>query len=126
MGMDLTLYPYNRPINTWTSQVGEAALRLDRHYELFAQIDQKVMGDQFNVKQICQPKSLPANVEFMYFDDEKGVKVTREDKYGNGLTYVEAGELKKLDLADSEIWTKAIFALIKALPDSYPVILMWC
>jgi hypothetical protein len=125
MGMDLTLYPHNRPIQKWQSQIGSAALRLDRHYELFAQIDQKVMGDQFNVKQVCTPKPLPPNVEFMVYTDE-GIEETRTDKYGTGLTYVEAWELKKVNLTDADIWTKAVFALIQALPDSYPVILMWC
>jgi len=47
-------------------------------------------------------------------------------EYGDGLTYVEAWELKKVNISEAMTWTKAVFALIKALPDSYPVILMWC
>lgn len=125
MGMDLTLYPHNDRIQNWRSQYSSPALRLDRDYEIFAQIDKNVMGEQGGkVKQVCKPKPLPPNVEFIVYDDD-GRKERRDDKYGEGLTYVEAWELKKVDVSDACDWTKAIFAMIKALPDSYPVVLMW-
>lgn len=126
MGMDLTLYPHKEKIQHWRSMVGSSTLRLDQDYELFAQIDKGVMdrhGEE--VKQVCKPKPLPPNVEFMTYDDD-GIKEMRTDMYGEGLTYVEAWELKKVKLdPESTDWNKAIFALIKALPDSYPVVLMW-
>lgn len=126
MGMDLTLYPHKEKIQHWRSMVGSSYLRLDREYDLFAQIDRGVMGDEGgDVKQVCKPKPLPPNVEFMVYNDE-GLKETRTDKYGEGLTYVEVWELKKVKLpVDSSDWNKAIFAMIKALPDAYPVVLMW-
>lgn len=124
MGMDLTLYPHNGRIQDWRSQHYSPALRLDRQYEIFAQIDQAVMGKEDKVKQVCKPKPLPPNVTFMVYNDD-GLKETRTDKYGEGLTYVEAWELKKVNVSEASDWTKAIFAMIKALPDSYPVVLMW-
>lgn len=126
MGMDLWLYPHREPIKHWRTQIGIEGLRLDQHYDLFAQIDRNVMGDAGgDVKQVCKPKPLPPNVEFLIYDDEKGIQETRTDMYGEGLTYVEAWELKKVDISKVAPWTKAVFALIHALPDSYPVILMW-
>lgn len=125
MGMDLTLYPHKEKVQYWRSMIGSSFLRLDQDYELFAQIDRKVMGDAGgDVKQVCMPKPLPPNVEFMAYDDD-GLKEMRTDMYGVGLTYVEAWELKKVKLAGSSDWNKAIFAMIQALPDSYPVVLMW-
>lgn len=126
MGMDLTLYPHNQPVQRWQSQIGSAALRLDRDYEIFAQIDKGVTGEGHfeKIKQVCNPKPLPPNVEFMVFEEE-GLKETRTDHYDKGLTYVEAWELKKVDVSEGADWTKAIFAMIKALPDAYPVVLMW-
>lgn len=127
MGMDLTLYPHKEKIQHWRSQIGKAGLRLDRQYEIMAQIDRGVMGDAGgdDVEQVCKPKPLPPNVTFMVYEDE-GIKERRTDRYGEGLTYVEAWELKKVKVPEpSSEWNKAIFAFIKALPDSYPVVLMW-
>ncbi len=104
---------------------GSSTLDLDRHYKVFAQIDKKVMGDVGgDVKQVCSPKPLPPNVTFHVYEDE-GVKERRTDKWGEGLTYVEAWELKKVNASDSSDWNKAVFAMIQALPDSYPVVLFW-
>jgi hypothetical protein len=127
MGMDLTLYPHKEKIQHWRSMVGSSFLHLDQDYGLFAQIDRGVMGDAGgDVKQVCKPKPLPPNVEFMTYDDDDGIKEMRTDKYGEGLTYVEAWELKKVKLdPESSDWNKAIFAMIKAIPDAYPVVLMW-
>lgn len=125
MGMDLTLYPHNEPIQRWQCQFSSPALRLSRDYELFAKIDRGVMGDQGGpAKQVCKPKPLPPNVRFMVYDDE-GYRERRTDKYGEGLTYVEAWELKRVKLTEASDWNKAVFALINALPDAYPVILLW-
>lgn len=125
MGMDLTLYPHNERIQAWRSMCGSSMLHLDQHYELFGQIDLGVMGDAAGkAKQVCKPKPLPPNVTFMDYEDD-GIKERRTDKYGEGLTYVEAWELKKVKVSDSSDWNKAVFAMIQALPDSYPVVLMW-
>lgn len=125
MGMDLTLYPHDERIQNWRSMCGSSILNLDRHYELFGQIDRNVMGDAGgDVKQVCKPKPLPPNVTFMTYEDD-GIKERRTDKYGEGLTYVEAWELKKVKVSDSSPWNKAVFAMIQALPDSYPVVLFW-
>lgn len=125
MGMDLTLYPHNERIQEWRSMTGSSTLDLNRHYKLFAQIDKKVMGDAGgDVKQVCSPKPLPPNVTFHVYEDE-GIKERRTDKWGEGLTYVEAWELKKVNASDSSDWNKAVFAMIQSLPDSYPVVLFW-
>lgn len=125
MGMDLTLYPHDECIQQWRSMVGSSNLHLQRHYALFAQINLQVMGDAGGKpKQVCQPKPLPPNVRLMVYEDD-GIKERRTDKYGEGLTYVEAWELKKVNASDSSDWNKAVFAMIQALPDSYPVVLFW-
>lgn len=126
MGMELTLYPADVPGRLWVWHLGRAALRLSRDYSIFAQISEKVMGKRDGVEQVCDPKPLPPNVRFTVYEDE-GLQDRRTDPYGAGITYVEAWELKKVKLAeDASPWNKAIFALIHALPDDYPVILMWC
>jgi hypothetical protein len=88
--MDLKLFPHNGPVQRWQCQIGGAALRLDREYEIFAQVDKGVMGSYGEgATQVCTPKPLPPNVMFMVYEDD-GVKERRTNPYGSGLTYVEA------------------------------------
>lgn len=124
MGMDLTLCPEKYGARLWHgSHLAYTRIDLGRNYELFGQIDSK-MGRDETIKQVCTPQRLPPNVEFMWYGDE-GIKATRTDPYGDLLTYVEAGELAKVDVPKGDPWNQAVFAMMKALPENTPVVLWW-
>ncbi len=100
-------------------------LSLDQDYELFAHIDNEHMGLK-GVKQVCKPKPIPPAFKIMILDEEKGWKEETETPYGDKLTYVTAEELGAIPAATWRTsWSKAIFAMIKALPKDCPIILWW-
>lgn len=100
-------------------------LRLDQDYSLFAQIDNEVMGEK-GAKQVCKPKPLPPGFQVKRLDEENGWKTEKEDMYGRELTYVLAKELCKVKQEDDWTdWNRAIFAMMKALPPDFPIILWW-
>lgn len=58
--------------------------------------------------------------------EEEGLRRTREDPYGTGLTFVYAQQLKELKLPDdASPKNKAIKAFVDALPPETPIILYW-
>lgn len=101
-------------------------LNLDQDYSLFAQIDNEVM-DEKGAKQVCKPKPVPPGFKIKRLEEEgDGWTNQTEDPYGKELTYVLAKELRKVkEEADWTDWNKAIFAMIKALPADFPVVLWW-
>jgi hypothetical protein len=100
-------------------------LSLDQNYRLFGHIDNEHMAEK-GVKQVCKPKPIPPAFKVMVLDEESGWKEEAETPYGDRLTYVVARELAKIK---SEIWdtpwNRAILAMIKALPEDFPIILWW-
>lgn len=125
MGMDLTLCPFKHGPRQWTgSHLSYTRLDFERDYDLFAQVSNEVMGKQSKAKQVCKPFPIPPNVEFMWYGDE-GLKARRDDPYGEQLTYVEAGQLAKINVENSCQWNKGIIAMMKELNPATPVILWW-
>src|ERR1043166_2417220 len=100
-------------------------LDLDQDYSLFAQINNEVM-DEKGAKQVCKPKPVPPGFHVKKLDEEKGWVRETEDPYGTELTYVLAKELCKVkEEPDWTAWNKAIFAMLKAHPSDFPIILWW-
>jgi len=56
---------------------------------------------------------------------EEGIKDENQNAYGGPLTYLTAGELKRIDIKDLSPWNKAVFRFIGALPDDTKVLLYW-
>jgi hypothetical protein len=81
--------------------------------------------DDIPTKPTIKTRSIPRQMWVQIYEDE-GVKRTRNDMYGNELTFVYAKQLKKLVLpADASKWNKAIMAFVAALPNDTPIILLW-
>jgi hypothetical protein len=125
MGLDLTLVPkqwgkFNPHARDWF--LAHTRIDLDRDYYIFDQIENH---RDTGVRQVCDPKSMPGNVDFdWYYDD--GHRKTLEDPYGSPLKFVLARELTKVNLsAGASAWNKAVFAMIRALPPETPVVLWW-
>lgn len=132
MGMDLDLMPFDhfwanlhreywgtdKPIHLITTN----RLSTVREYRFYAQISKEVMGDEYDVKVVCDPKPIPKSLIVHVYEDE-GIKIRKMDPYGDKLTYVTAGDLSK---AKSEsAWNQGILTFIKTLPEDMPVILWW-
>jgi hypothetical protein len=103
------------------------SLELDQDYNLFAQIDKEWMGSYGKrAVQVCKPKPIPPGFKVMRLDEEDGWKHEPETCYGEELTYVLAKELcKVVQGSDWTDWNKAVFAMMKALPADFPIILWW-
>jgi len=100
-------------------------LDLDQDYRLFGHIDNEHMQEK-GVKQVCRPKPIPPGFKVMVLGEEEGWKQEKETPYGDKLTYVLAEELAKIkpEIWDTP-WNKAVLAMIKALPEDFPIILWW-
>ncbi len=123
MGLDLTLLPLSGP-----RQLGETfvlcydRLTFDRDYDIFGQLTDLGKGN----KPTINANSIPSQMWVEMYEDD-GIKKRRTDKYGTGLTFVWAQELKRLKVAgDASPKNKGIKAFVGALPDDTPVILLWC
>jgi hypothetical protein len=120
MGLDLSVVPVNYHQMDWW--LGNNRLGFNRDYFLFEQIDSKGRTDLDPLPKICNPKPLPPNVQFDWYDDE-GLETITTDPYGTPLTYVTAGELA--EVKSEHDWNAAIIAMMKALPPQTPVVLYW-
>ena len=91
MGLDLTLTPdsYGCGFSTkWF--LAHTRIDLQRNYSLFAAIG----GRRGEETQVCYPRKLPESVKYQWYGDE-GIETRTTDPYGDPLTYVTAGELRK-------------------------------
>jgi hypothetical protein len=125
MGLDLILvHNHGRGFQTDSLYVNDR-LGLDQDYKLFAQIDNKVMGDK-DAKQLCQPHPVPPGFKVMVLDEESGWKQETTTVYGEALTYILAKEIAAIKpvrpLSD---WNARIMAMVKLLPLDFPIILWW-
>jgi len=112
MGVDLALYPLDE---AWSSGqksfTGNTRLDLNRRKDFFARIEN-----------VLKPAPVPLTVTIFLFDKEEVSK----DCYNEPLTFVLAGELKKLDFSDfTDERNKAALAYIGCLSDNIPIILWW-
>jgi hypothetical protein len=122
MGVDLTICPKTYGSfedNKWF--LAYTRIGLERDYDLFAQID---MPSRPGVRQVCDPKPLPATVRFDWYEDG-GVKQRTDDPYGAPLRFVWAEELARVDVGRSSDWNKAALAFVRGLPPRTPIVLWW-
>lgn len=115
MGVDLKLYPNRRGHYQLDEGVyyhigGLCCLEFERDYDLQAKI------------KLLKKHQLPVNV---FFSESDGVLIT-EDKYGDKLHYVLAGDLAYLLKTKIEAgWNLAILRFMQCLHPETPVVLMW-
>ena len=102
-------------------------LALDQDYDLFAQIDKEWMGSHGeNAVQVCKPKPIPPGFKVFKLEEEKDEwQLQKDNMYGEEIEYVLAKELAKVQVENSTAWNKAVFAMMKALPPDFPIILWW-
>lgn len=131
MGVDLTLFFLQRPEDLVKTEVLVMnQLFLDRDYMAFGQLRNfSYMREHEGWVDIPErptitPHPLPPQLWVKVYGE--GLEPTREDSYGDELTFVYAQDLKKLQLPEhSSPWMKVIKAFIDALPDDTPIILHW-
>lgn len=125
MGFDLTILPL-RNLRELTGQMTLCYNRLafDRDYRIFGQIS-KMDYEDIPEKPILNPRPIPAQLFAWLYEDE-GIDRTREDKYGEELTFLYAEEMKRLNIPENASpMNKAIKAFIDTLPNDTPIILQW-
>lgn len=100
----------------------------DQDYLLFGQIESLYQGYILDGKKPLRKikvEPLPKNCK-VYVYTEHGQRKYQTDSYGNPLTIVTAGRLKKLRFPKSSTSRNlAIKAYIDNLPDQHPLILYW-
>lgn len=106
MGLDLTLLPYDRDFS-------RHVLSMERNYTLFDQI-----------KKLESMRLEKPIYSYVAGDDEDPCSEISEDKYGEPIRFVYAGDLAKLEEAEIDI-NKACLAFIKCLPMNHKVALYW-
>ena len=94
---------------------------LDQDYSVLEQMGSISEG---KAKMVIKPKPLPPQLWLETYT-ENGSKRTREDNYGEELTFVYAEELKKVNMSESSAFNKAVAAFIKSLPPDIPIIMVW-
>jgi len=120
MSLDLKIIPVEA--KRWELQSG-FGLQYERDSLMF-------VGDYRIFEQIQETvptHPLPEGVKLEVYS-EGGIEHRRNDSYGDELTFVLAGDLKKIQWPTTELqpWNRAIKAFIKALPNDTCVILFWC
>jgi hypothetical protein len=122
MGLDLTIFPLeDSEALLGTSVSCRDRLTFDRDPAFF---DQLIKTKRGNTPTILA-KPIPAQL-WVKFTVEEGVRRTREDVYGQELTFVYAQQLKKLIVPnDASPKNRAIKAFLDALPNDIPIILLW-
>ncbi len=115
MGLDLQMCPVQ-----WHKTVDwllHDRISFVRDYELF---------DKFiALKEIDNIIQETPSKEIEYYFDE-GVEVTANNPYGERLTYILAGDLKKADLSTDNVWNQAVLLMLNNLPADTPIVLWWC
>lgn len=133
MGLDLILvHNHGKGFRTDDLYVSDT-LGLDQDYSIFAQIDKEWMGSYGkDAIQVCKPKPIPPGFKVFMLEEEKDTyQLQKENMYGEEIEYVLANELCKVnELSETKEyrwtdWNKAIFAMMKALPPDFPIILWW-
>jgi len=131
MSLELVLLPLRGPeeIGKRTAHCYER-LRFDQDYRIFGQLTnlssyREDERSDIPAKPTIKVNPLPPQMWAETYEDE-GTKRTREDPYGEELTFVYAQQLKKLRLpSNASLKNKAIKAFVDALPDNIPIILDW-
>lgn len=131
MSLELILLPLQGPEEVDKGSVlCFEQLKLDQDYRIFGQLTDMSSyrdggDDDIPAKPTIKVNPLPPQMWMETYGDE-GIKRTREDLYGEELTFVYAQQLKKLRMPrDSSPKNKAVKAFVDLLPDNTPIILEW-
>lgn len=116
MGLDLTLCPYD-----WSDGFGDNVWWLT-YTRIGLRGGARAFAEQLEASQL-PVHLLPPGAQVEWYGDE-GLKKTREDPYGEPLTFMRAGDLVKLEMPPSKRWAAA-WAYLKALPPETPILLWW-
>jgi hypothetical protein len=126
MSYDLTLYIPYKPLS------GEGSVPIVHLYDrLHVGQDYAILGQLTDmiddVPTTIRGQTLsPETWVVEYNEAEERMMETREDAWGNELTFVYAEDLKRLRMPERiSPWNRAIMAFINALPNNTPIILMW-
>ncbi len=122
MGLDLILLPLRglKELKE-TSVFCYDRLEFDRDSKIFCQLIDLGEG----AKPTIRTKLIPTRMWITVLT-EGGTWRTREDAYGDKLTFVCAKKLRELKMPDNASpKNKAIKAFIDALPENTPIILWW-
>lgn len=132
MSKYLALLPLKSPEHlTKTSVLCRERLEYDQDYRIFGQLGDfshyRNEADGSDIPERPTIKTLPLPPQLWIETYEHGGVVRRrEDDWDGELTFVYAGELRKLDLPDDcSPKAKAIKAFIDALPKDTPIVLLW-
>lgn len=127
LGLSLNLYPTysGEKLPFQRIAMGFTRLCMSDDYRIFGQMIRALEHEaEENVR--LEPKVIPEHVKLELTLPGSDLEEVREDAYGALLTYLPAGELKRLVLpADADIVNQATMAYINTLPDEWPVILYW-
>ena len=131
MSLELVLLPLRGPEEVGSRSVlCYERLRFDQDYRIFGQLTDMSSHcgsgvDDIPAKPTIRVNPLPPQMWVETYGEE-GIKRTREDPYGDELTFVYAQQLKKLKLPrDSSPKNRALKAFVDALPGDTPIILEW-
>lgn len=124
MSVDLAIFPLkNRDQLSEKDVCIYNCLRFETDYSINCQIHEI---DGYENKPVIRPKKIPLKMLVHIYEDE-GIFSTREDCYGDELTFAYAKEFRKVKFSNhTSPFNRAIKAFIDALPDDTPIILYWC
>lgn len=129
MGLDLTLLlPLRGPEGMGgmgsTTLLCYDRLSFDRDSSIFGQLVDLTERGQ-STKPTIKVHPIPPQMWVDTYEDG-GIERTREDPYGDELTFVYAQQLRELKIQETaSAKNKAIKAFVDALPDNFPIILLW-
>lgn len=129
MGTFLALLPLRKKEDLKESCVScYERIEFDQDYRIFGQLhdlsEYRDSDPKIPQKPNIKAKPIPLDLWINYYEDE-GLNKTREDKWGDELTFVFAEQLKHLNVRGASAKNKAIKAFIKLLPNDIPFILYW-
>lgn len=113
MGIDLRLIIVRDRHREWWLE--RNTLDLDRDYAL-----------HHRIKEAETPKQLPQNVTLSVYDEERGLCTTKDDSYGEPLTWIESKAFGSVPIVtEYSNWNRAVITFLKMLPRDIAVVLWW-
>jgi hypothetical protein len=132
MGLDLSLCPLQHGNKHFHEAVKQndgfwflafTRLALYRDYPLFSQLGADRHEDPPDV--VLNTHDLPDSISFDWYGDS-GIATQKMDSYESKLTYVLAGDFKKLNLKENtHEWNVSVINFIRSLAEDTPVVLWW-
>ncbi len=129
MSISLTLYLYDDPESISGSiSIPWAQIEFPQDYRVFVQFrGHEDLDHRPADSGPIRPEPIPPAFWFEDRDEDDRPLLTREDSWGDPLTFVYAEQFKKLKFDPDEVapQTKAIVTFLKNVPPDTPVLLYW-